>query len=68
MNEFSFGQSEIDLWDIQMELFRSLFKRGNWAGVIDLGVIKGYNWSSSEKVFIESEEGLGLNSKEMRNT
>lgn len=47
-----------------MDLSRSLFKRENLVGDIDLGVIKGYNWPSPEKVFIESKEDLGLNSKE----
>ena len=52
------------LWGIQMELSRSLFKRENWVGDIDLRVIKEYNWSSPEKVFVESKEGFGLSSKE----
>lgn len=26
--------------------------------------MKGYKWSSPQKVFIENEEGLGLNSRE----
>lgn len=47
-----------------MDLSRSLFKRENLVGDIDLGVIKGYNWPSPEKVFIENKEDLGLNSEE----
>lgn len=36
-----------------MELSRSVFKMENWVGDIDLGVIKGYNWPTPDKVFIE---------------
>lgn len=50
-----------------MELSRSVFKRENWVGNIDLGIIKGYNWLTPGKVFIESKEDLGLNSKEHQN-
>ena len=46
-----------------MGLSGSLSKRENWAAVIDLRVIKEYKWSNPEKVFIESEEGLGLDPK-----
>lgn len=46
-----------------MDLSGSLSKRENWAAVIVLRVIKEYNWSNPEKVFIESKEGLGLDPK-----